>query len=89
MDSGIESDSADIEKLKKEIRMIAHDISNPLGILRMAIYYLETAKPLEEKRMQYFSMMGQNIDKMEGLIKRLRVVGGSPSIKDLPRDEKQ
>ena len=70
----------DLDAAKKEIRKIAHDISNPVGILRMAVYYLETAKPEEDKARQYYQMMNQNIDRIEGLIRRLREIAGSSSV---------
>jgi nitrogen-specific signal transduction histidine kinase len=77
---------AALNSMKLDIRQVAHDISNPLGILRMAVYFLETAKPDDDKRAQYYSMMSQNIDRIEVLIKQLRVLGGSPSAENLPPD---
>ncbi len=69
-----------LETLKLSMRQIAHDLSNPLGTLRMAVYYLETAKPDESKRGEYYTMMAKNIDRIEGMIRQLRIMAGSPSV---------
>ncbi len=69
-----------METFKLNIRQIAHDISNPLGTLRMAVYYLETAKPDEGKRGEYYAMMTKNIDRIENMIRELRLMAGSPSV---------
>jgi len=67
------------ETLKLSIRQIAHDLSNPLGTLRMAIYFLETANPDEKRRVEYYAMITRNIDRIESLIQDLRVLVGSPA----------
>ncbi len=69
-----------IVNLKLDVRQIAHDMSSPLGTLRMAVYYLETAKPDESKRAEYYAMMSHNIDRIEDMIRRLRLLAGSPSV---------
>ncbi len=76
--------AAGLEDMKQKLRKIAHDMSNPVGILRMAVYYLETAKPDPDKTLQYYTMMNQNIDKIEVLIRQLRLVAGSPSVQGPP-----
>ncbi len=72
------------DEMQLKLRKIAHDMSNPVGILRMAVYYLETAKPDQEKTVQYYTMMNQNIDKIETLIRQLRIIAGSPSVQGPP-----
>jgi nitrogen-specific signal transduction histidine kinase len=69
-----EDPQARIEALNKGIREIAHDLSNPLGILRMAVYYLETGEPDEQKRAHYYKLMGQTLDKIETELRRLRAL---------------
>ncbi|HTY01055.1 MAG TPA: hypothetical protein VMG09_13600 [Bacteroidota bacterium] len=79
--NGAGADAAkEMQEMKISIRQLAHDMSNPLGTLRMAVYYLETAKPEESKRGEYYAMMGKNIDRIEGLIRSLRIMAGSPSV---------
>jgi signal transduction histidine kinase len=69
------------DAMKNEIRQICHDLSNPLGILRMALYVLQSSKADPEKRAHYFAMMNESLDKMEGHLKKLRTiaVGDQPS----------
>jgi len=61
-----------IADLHAGIRQIAHDLSNPLGILRMAVYFLQSTKDEGEKREQYLSMMNETINRVEQQLKRLR-----------------
>jgi len=79
-----------VENLQSGIREITHDISNPLGVIRMAAYYLQVGKMDDEKRTHYFSVIGQTIDKVELQLRRLRELGQNPSIelKPLPPPEK-
>lgn len=72
-----------IDDEHRSIRAIAHDIASPLGILRLGLYFLQTVKPEEAKRDQYYETMGQAIDKLEDHIRRLRALtetrpGGTP-----------
>ncbi|MBP1656810.1 MAG: hypothetical protein H6Q31_1411 [Bacteroidetes bacterium] len=60
------------EALHSSIRQIAHDISSPLGILRMALYFLQNTNPEESKRGEYYTTISQAIDRMEQDIHRLR-----------------
>ncbi|RPH37707.1 hypothetical protein EHM92_01985 [bacterium] len=69
---------ARIDAMNKSIREIAHDLSNPLGVLRMAVYYLETGEPDQEKRTHYYKMMGQTLDKIETGLRRLRALAVPP-----------
>ncbi len=61
-----------IADLHAGIRQIAHDLSNPLGILRMAVYFLQSTKAEGEKREQYLTTMNETIDRVEQQLKRLR-----------------
>jgi nitrogen-specific signal transduction histidine kinase len=70
---------ARVDAMSKGIREIAHDLSNPLGILRMAIYYLETGQPDDEKRDHYYKMMGQTLDKIDAGLRRLRALAVPPT----------
>ncbi len=79
-----------VENLKSGIREITHDISNPLGVIRMAAYYLQVGKMDDDKRSHYFNVIGQTIDKVELQLRRLRELGQNPSLelKPLPPSEK-
>jgi nitrogen-specific signal transduction histidine kinase len=68
------------EELHRAIRKIAHDLSNPIGVLRMASYFLKTVPNEKEKRDRYLEMVDLNIDRIEQLLKQLRALTetGSP-----------
>jgi hypothetical protein len=61
-----------IEEIRAGIREISHDLSNRIGVLRMAVYYLQATEPDQEKRAQYYKMMNESLDKAETGLKRLR-----------------
>lgn len=61
-----------MDAMRSDIRQICHDLSNPIGILRMAVYFLQSTRSDEEKRAHYYTMMNESLDKMEVHLKRLR-----------------
>ncbi|MCC6398575.1 MAG: hypothetical protein IT282_16295 [Bacteroidetes bacterium] len=61
-----------IEEMRKSLRKITHDLSNPLGIVRMAVYFLQTVKPDEEKRNEYLTTVNEAIDRLDNHVKSLR-----------------
>ncbi len=63
-----------MEEIHTSLRKIIHDMSNPLGILRMAVYFLQTAKPEQEKREEYYVALNQSLDKIDGYVGQLREV---------------
>jgi nitrogen-specific signal transduction histidine kinase len=70
-----------VDTMKAGIREIAHDLSTPLGVLRMATYYLQVAQPDGEKRDHYFKLIAETIDKVESDLKRLRALCEGPPSK--------
>jgi len=72
--------SAPIDAMRSDLRQICHDLSNPIGIVRMAVYFLQSARGDEQKRAHYYTMMNESLDKMEVHLKRLRdiAVGEQP-----------
>jgi len=69
-----------LHRLKRGIRDIAHDISNPLGVLQMAVYYLQRGKPDREKQEHYYAMIAQTVDKVESSLMRLRALSENPML---------
>ncbi len=69
-----------LKNLKNGIREIAHDINNPLGIVRMAVYFLLTANPTSEKRDQYFRAIEGGLERIEQNLQRLKALGENPAI---------
>jgi hypothetical protein len=65
---------ADMDEVRSTIRQICHDLSNPVGVLRMAVYVLRATKGDEEKRMRYLAMMDESIDKLDVQLQHLRAI---------------
>ena len=63
-----------IAELQAGIRKGIHDINNPLGVIRMAAYYLKTVQADTEKREHYCTVINESIDKLEADLKRLRAL---------------
>jgi nitrogen-specific signal transduction histidine kinase len=75
-----------IERLKSELGDFAHEINNPLGILRMVAYFLESTDPDAETRVRYAKMMNESLDKIEHVLQRLSALRdsslNSPNVKE-------
>ncbi len=63
-----------ISQIKSGIREIAHEINNPLGVLRMAAYLMDTSNPDEAKRKHYLNLINTSIDRIETGLKKLRAL---------------
>lgn len=63
-----------LSDIERGIRKTAHDISNPLGIIRMAVYFLQNANPDEAKRKEYFQLLDQSIGRIDDYLKQLRAL---------------
>lgn len=68
-----------LDNLKAGIREVAHEINNPLGIIRMAIYFLQTTKPTVEKREHYFKVIEEGLVRIEQNLQRLKTLRESPT----------
>jgi nitrogen-specific signal transduction histidine kinase len=73
-----------IDGMRAGIREIAHDLSNPLGVIRMTAYYLQVAQPDKAKQDHYFKLMNDTVDKMEAGLKRLRSLVDAPAVESRP-----
>lgn len=79
----------ELERVHSGIREIAHDISSPLGVLRMAVFYLQSGASDEAKRTEYYQLMNDTIEKVEGCLRRLRGLSdGQSGINSEPSGEK-
>lgn len=74
----IEELRGEVDRLKASMRTIAHDLSNPLGVLRMAAYYLQTAHPDNQKRDHYYNIIHDSVTRVEDGLKRLRTLCDIP-----------
>ena len=70
-----------VENLKTAIREVSHDISNPLGVLRLVAYFLEVTNPDPQKKVQYIRLVTESLDKIEAQLKRLKTIRDDPKRK--------
>jgi nitrogen-specific signal transduction histidine kinase len=66
-----------LEQAKAGIREIAHEISNPLGVLRMVGYFLEKGETRPEKIAEYAAMITQSLDRIDKNLHRLNELRNS------------
>lgn len=69
----------DVENLRTGIRELAHEINNPLGIIRMALYFLQTTDPTGEKRDHYFKVIDEGLGRIDESLQRLKALRENPS----------
>ncbi len=67
-----------LDHLRTSLREIAHEINNPLGVLRMTAYFLERGDLAPEKMAEYVGLINQSLDRIEKSIQRLNSLRGSP-----------
>jgi len=80
-----------LENLRTGIRDVAHEINNPLGIIRMAIYFLQTTNPEGEKREHYFRIIEEGLQRIEHNLHFLKMLREDPSARvhePPPEDQK-
>jgi nitrogen-specific signal transduction histidine kinase len=77
-----------LANLKAGIREVSHEVNNPLGIIRMALYFLHTTNPEGEKREHYFNVIEDGLVRIEQNLLKLKMLRENPSAKidSLPSD---
>ena len=70
-----------LENLKAGVREISHEINNPLGIIRMAVYFLQSTNPVGEKREHYFKFIDEGLERIEQSLQQLKYLRENPSAK--------
>lgn len=66
--------SSQIEAIRLGIRTITHELSSPLGVLRMTTHYLRTQDIPQEKREQYLKLLNDTVDRLEDGLHRMRAL---------------
>jgi signal transduction histidine kinase len=69
-----------LQHLKSSLREITHELNNPLGVIRMAAYFLEHNEADAEKREQYFKIINESLDKAEEVLTKLRALRESDGL---------
>ena len=73
-----------LQHLRNAIREVAHDVSNPLGVMRMAVYYLQNGRPDREKQEHYFAVIGETVEKVAEGLAKLRALSDAPASDQTP-----
>lgn len=63
-----------IEAIRLGIRTITHELSSPLGVLRMTAHYLRTQGVSPEKRDHYLQLLNDTVDRLEDGLHRMRAL---------------
>lgn len=63
-----------IVALNSALKIITHEINNPLGVLRLALYQLDNKIKDDEALYKYSKMISENVDKIEIQIQELRKI---------------
>jgi nitrogen-specific signal transduction histidine kinase len=67
-------DAATVEAIRRGIRTITHELSSPLGVLRMTAHYLRTQDVVPEKRAHYLKVINDTVDRLEDGLHRMRAL---------------
>lgn len=77
-----------VDGFHTSIRRITHDLSSPLGILRMAVYCLQNAKPDDKMREEYYRTLNQALDRVDQHLAELRGLAEGARQQEGPRGDK-
>jgi len=64
----------EINTISESLACITHEINNPLSVMRLALYHLQTYATDEEKRATLMKIIGDNIDKVQHQMSELRTL---------------
>jgi hypothetical protein len=67
-----------VDGFHSSIRRITHDLSSPLGIIRMAVYCLQNSKPDDKTREEYYSTLNQALERVDKHLAQLRGLAEGP-----------
>lgn len=60
-----------LSAIKRSLSSLMHDLNNPLSVIRLAVYHLENSKPSKTRRDLYYSLMIENVERIEEKLKEL------------------
>lgn len=60
--------------LSDTLAFITHEINNPLSIMRLALYHLQTYQLEDDRRSMMMNLLAENIDKVQSQMDELRAV---------------
>ena len=63
-----------LHSVNESLGNITHEINNPLGIIKLALFHLENPNISDEKKATYFKLLLKNIEKVDEQMDELREV---------------
>lgn len=63
-----------LRSVNSSLATFAHDINNPLSVIRLALYHLENPELPKEKRDTFFKLLLENLTRIEAQMKTLAVI---------------
>lgn len=66
--------ASQLEAIRLGIRTITHELSSPLGVLRMTVHYLRTQDVPPEKKDHYLKLLDETVGRLEGGLHRMRAL---------------
>lgn len=61
-----------LQDINEFLSTLTHEINNPLGVIKLALYHLENPTLPVEKRETFFQLLAENVEKIETEITKLR-----------------
>lgn len=90
VDQNSQEPGATIEALRLGIRKITHELSSPLGVLRMTAHYLRTQEMSQDKQQYYLKVLNESVDRLEDGLHRMRALADPdyrPQTQSVPPNE--
>lgn len=90
VDQNSQEPGATIEALRLGIRKITHELSSPLGVLRMTAHYLQTQEMTQDKQQYYLKVLNESVDRLEDGLHRMRALADPdyrPQTQSVPPNE--
>ncbi len=66
--------ASQLEAIRLGIRTITHELSSPLGVLRMTVHYLRTQDVPPDKKEHYLNLLNDTVSRLEDGFHRMRAL---------------
>lgn len=79
--------ASQLEAIRLGIRTITHELSSPLGVLRMTVHYLRTQDVPSEKKDDYLKLLNDTVGRLEDGLHRMRALADPdyrPQVQQVP-----
>jgi signal transduction histidine kinase len=63
-----------LKDANETLAMIAHEINNPLIVIRLALFHLENPEMTKSRKIALFRMLSENVDRVDTQVEQLRQV---------------